>query len=178
MTKRLTKSERSRRRIMLAAKELYEKEGLGNVNFARIAEAAGVCRSTVFNHFPSEEDMLKGIFAQRMEEIIEDCETSKLEGTEFVREFFRKLLWRSVDYPNFSIQITAGALTNDTVSEPIREVDKIIAKNLPKDSNPALLDMLFGAYYGIISGYVLRGMKVTPAELSEEMDAALDTLLK
>lgn len=49
---KLSKKEKSRLRIMHAAKGLFEKQGLDNVTFSQIAEAADVCRTTVFNHFP------------------------------------------------------------------------------------------------------------------------------
>ena len=50
------KRTKTQRAILHAAKGLYEKHGVGGVPFDDIAEAAGVCRTTVFNHYAAVFD--------------------------------------------------------------------------------------------------------------------------
>jgi AcrR family transcriptional regulator len=48
----------TRDRLLAAAKALFEKDGYDNVTVAQIAAAAGVTAKTLFQHFPSKEDLL------------------------------------------------------------------------------------------------------------------------
>ena len=47
--------------IMRAARRLFEEKGIENTSFSDIAEAAGVSRSTVFNHFSGTSDLLSAV---------------------------------------------------------------------------------------------------------------------
>ena len=49
--KNLSKKEKSRIKILHAAKGLFERYGIDDVTFTQIAQKADVCRTTVFNHF-------------------------------------------------------------------------------------------------------------------------------
>ena len=55
-----TRSERGAR-ILEAARELFAENGPEAVSMADVAEAAGVSRATVFNHFGSKRALLEGI---------------------------------------------------------------------------------------------------------------------
>ncbi|MFT3864974.1 MAG: helix-turn-helix domain-containing protein [Solirubrobacterales bacterium] len=48
----------TRERLLKAAKEQFEKDGYDEVTVAQIAAAAGVTAKTLFQHFPSKEDLL------------------------------------------------------------------------------------------------------------------------
>jgi AcrR family transcriptional regulator len=48
----------TRDRLLAAAKAQFEKDGYDNVTVAQIAAAAGVTAKTLFQHFPSKEDLL------------------------------------------------------------------------------------------------------------------------
>ena len=66
---KLSKKEKSRRKIMHAAKGLFERDGIDNVTFGRIAEEADVCRTTVFNHFSGTAELMLAIMSQEIEDI-------------------------------------------------------------------------------------------------------------
>ena len=74
------KRSKTQRAILHAAKVLYEKHGVGNVPFDDIAEQAGVCRTTVFNHFADAGELQQAIAVAEIGEIIEFGEDSKLKG--------------------------------------------------------------------------------------------------
>ena len=57
----LLRKARQRERILLAARELFTERGPDGVTVAEVAEAAGVSRATVFNHFGSKHALLEGI---------------------------------------------------------------------------------------------------------------------
>jgi AcrR family transcriptional regulator len=58
-------AERNRRRLLDAAGELFSERGL-EVGVGEIAERAGVGRGTLFRNFPSKEDLIAAVVAQRM----------------------------------------------------------------------------------------------------------------
>ncbi len=58
-------AERNRRRLLEAAEALFSERGL-DVGVGEIAERAGVGRGTLFRNFPTKEDLIAAIVAQRM----------------------------------------------------------------------------------------------------------------
>src|SRR5205807_3741888 len=59
---------RNRQRILDAAYELFAARGLA-VTLNDIAHYAGVGVSTVYRHFPDREQLIDGLFEQRIDEI-------------------------------------------------------------------------------------------------------------
>jgi len=51
----------SRTRILEAAHDLFGEQGAGEVTMADVAEAAGVSRATVFNHFGSKHALIEAV---------------------------------------------------------------------------------------------------------------------
>ncbi|MFC8140874.1 TetR/AcrR family transcriptional regulator [Streptomyces paradoxus] len=59
-------AERNRDRILAAARRLYAGEGL-NVSMAAVAREAGVGKATLSRRFPTREDLINAVFADRMD---------------------------------------------------------------------------------------------------------------
>lgn len=59
-------AERNRDRILAAARRLYAAQGLG-VSMACVAREAGVGKATLSRRFPSREDLITAVFADRMD---------------------------------------------------------------------------------------------------------------
>ena len=60
---------RRRRRILDAAAELVEAEGLDGVTMRRLSEAAGVSYATVYNLVGAKEDVLVGVLRAGLEDL-------------------------------------------------------------------------------------------------------------
>ncbi len=58
MTKRAADVDATRRKIVAAAKELHEHEGVLVTSFEAIATQAGVAQGTVYRHFPSLDELV------------------------------------------------------------------------------------------------------------------------
>src|SRR5215510_11505174 len=56
-----SRKEEQRARIVDAAGELFATRGFDDVTMAEIADAAGVARATVFNHFRSKRALVEAI---------------------------------------------------------------------------------------------------------------------
>src|SRR5213596_1868265 len=52
------KKERTRELIAETARRLFAEEGFDRVTVAEVAQAAEVSQQTVFNYFPSKEDLV------------------------------------------------------------------------------------------------------------------------
>jgi AcrR family transcriptional regulator len=58
---RRSDAEDSRQRILEAARERFGAQGSSEVTMAEVAEAAGVSRATVFNHFGSKHSLVEAV---------------------------------------------------------------------------------------------------------------------
>ena len=70
-----TDSERTRRRILDSARDLCRKEGYEHVRLADIAHRVGCARATVYNHFPTRDELLEALCVEFLEgylELLED----------------------------------------------------------------------------------------------------------
>lgn len=85
------KKQQTRQAIFDAARKLFEARGFDRVSVAEIARAADVSEVTVFNYFPTKEDLFYGGMQFFEEELIEAVR-SRPKGEPVVKAFRRKLL--------------------------------------------------------------------------------------
>ncbi|HZE41277.1 MAG TPA: TetR family transcriptional regulator [Stackebrandtia sp.] len=62
------KKDQTRKRLSDIALDMFEERGFDNVSVAEIAEAAEVSKKTVFNYFPTKEDIVVGRGAHMLSE--------------------------------------------------------------------------------------------------------------
>lgn len=70
-TRQDRQSER-RQRILTAALELFVQQGFHHTSTRQIAQAAGVAEGSIFNYFPSKQDLLVAVMAQIVQEYLGD----------------------------------------------------------------------------------------------------------
>ena len=180
---RLRKSERSKIKIMHAAKGLFEEQGMEHVTFNEVAEAADVCRSTVFNHFPSSDDLMAAIYESEIRDIHDRCDASGLEGEEFIRQFFLHMIQDAAYYPKLMVELTAAALVRDEKKRSLKDIEKILEAKLPrrnqlsKEEVELQMIMIFGAYTGILYHYMVNDLKFDVKKMSKQYAAIMDRLL-
>jgi len=85
------KKQQTRRQIFEAARGLFEKKGFDRVSVAEIARAADVSEVTVFNYFPTKEDLFYGGMEFFEEQLIESVR-NRPKGDSAVKAFRRRLL--------------------------------------------------------------------------------------
>jgi AcrR family transcriptional regulator len=83
MTLQRADARRNRARILEAAERVLTERG-PTAPTEEIAKAAGVGIGTLFRHFPTKEELLRGVFMARLEKLAEDARElarSKSPGT-------------------------------------------------------------------------------------------------
>ena len=173
--KPLTKKEKSRLKIMHAAKGLFEEQGIDQVTFTHIAEEAEVCRTTVFNHFAGTSELLLGIFTQEIEDLIDHCEETCLTGEPLIYALFDRLIEDTANYPSLSVRLLNNAVMIKDGDNPIRLIEKITADNLPEGSQQTAV-LICGAYYGLINHYYINNKKFDPAVLKNDFHGMLEVI--
>ena len=61
--------------IMLAARELYETEGVAATSMAAIARKAGVARSLLYYYFPDKQAVTDAVIEDYLEDLVESVST-------------------------------------------------------------------------------------------------------
>ncbi len=70
MTDKKRSTSKKRASILDAAARAFMQDGYNNASMDQIAEMAGASKRTVYNHFPSKEELFKAVLAQFMAEIM------------------------------------------------------------------------------------------------------------
>lgn len=171
-----TKRERSRNKIIHAAKILFERDGLSNVTFSDIGREANMCRTTVFNHFPTMNDLYLALAEQEYEDAAYRCQMSRKQGKEAILEIFYQLIEDAAKYPTLVNTLLSAMIASDR-KEKLVMIEKLILENLPsgtKREKEKKVVQLTGIFYGIINHQFInnipfdaRKMKKQFTELAE-----------
>jgi AcrR family transcriptional regulator len=62
-------AQRNRARLLAAARELFATQGL-DVPMVDIARHAGVSNGTLYNRFPTRDDLIEAVFTDRLEKLV------------------------------------------------------------------------------------------------------------
>ncbi|WP_079031938.1 TetR/AcrR family transcriptional regulator [Streptomyces specialis] len=69
-------ARRNRERLLDAARALFAERGV-DVAMAEIARRAGVSNGTLYNHFPTRQDLIEAVFLDRLEKNVELAEQAR-----------------------------------------------------------------------------------------------------
>lgn len=59
-----------RRAVIDSALEVFLKEGYAATSMDRVADVAGVSKRTIYNHFPSKEDLFLGVIGSMVDDVL------------------------------------------------------------------------------------------------------------
>lgn len=181
------KRTRTQRAILHAAKVLYEKNGVGNVPFDDIAETAGVCRTTVFNHFADAAELQQALAVAEIGELIEFGEQSKLKGIALIHTLLDKLIDDTANYPRVMARL-ANATILGGESGRVGEIERLIARHFELEFQDALTranisaamlaQMTMGLYYGLVNHQLAFGLPFEAEQMRKQMRSMLELLLR
>lgn len=171
------KKAKSRKKIMHAAKYLSEKNGIENVTFHDIAKEADVCRTTVFNHFASTDELMIALFEQEIEDIQEYCAALQCQGIDLIEALFDKLIEDTAYYPVLTYKIASSTiLRGEGNDNSLIHIEKMIACNLPEkqqDDEELYTVAIMGAYYGLVNHYHSLNKNFDADQMKEEFHRLL-----
>ena len=177
----ISKKEKSRVKIMHAAKGLFEKYGIDDVTFTQIAKEADVCRTTVFNHFAGTRELLLAIFAQETEDLKEYAESTGLEGVPLIYALFDRLIEDTSNYPTLSMRLITNAIMSRDAENPIAMIEDIVRCSLtaenPEDTELKVVSIT-GAYYGLINHYHINKLNFRAETMKSEFRRMMEEIIK
>ncbi len=167
------KKARSRMYIMHAAKELFEEKGINHVTFNDIADRAGMCRTTIFNHFATINDLMLALLDQEVEDLLEYSEDSRLEGWELIQGVFSKLIEDTANYPALASKLIARGIISEQKRSSLRQIEDLIWDNLEEEDDERrehIVVLLLGSYYGLINHYFINNYEFDKQKMKKDMD--------
>ena len=181
------KRTKTQRAILHAAKVLYEKNGVGNVPFDDIAETAGVCRTTVFNHFADAGELQQALAVAEIGELIEFGEGSKLKGLSLVYALLDKLIDDTANYPRVMARLANATILGGEGGR-VSEIERMIARQYELEfgeslaranvSTAMLAQMTMGLYYGQVNHQLAFGLPFEVDQMRNQMRGMLELLLR
>ena len=180
------KRTKTQRAILHAAKVLYEKNGVGNVPFDDIAETAGVCRTTVFNHFADAGELQQALAVAEIGELIEFGEESKLKGLALIFALLDKLIDDTANYPRVMARLANATILGGEGGR-VSEIERMIARQYEQEfgaeltkarvSASMLAQMTLGFYYGQVNHQLAFGLPFESEPMRTEMRVMMGLLL-
>lgn len=172
-------------RIMHAAEVLYEERGVDGATFEEIAARAGVCRTTVFNHFSCAEELHAALAAREIDEVIEHCACSCETGIPAIERLLDKLIDDTVAYPRIMTRLTNTCILSPNGARVAR-IERLIAENLAAAFCGAervplgcerMSQMVLGLYYGQVNHRHVHALPFLADDMKPEMRVLLRHLL-
>ncbi|WP_053615369.1 TetR/AcrR family transcriptional regulator [Nocardiopsis sp. NRRL B-16309] len=135
------RGERTRRRIIDAAAELYSRCGFWGVTLGDVAERAGLTHGGVLHHFPSREAVLLHVLSRR-DELDAPLLTAPGPDPRELVEVIVRMAEHDAGAPGpVSLHVTLAAEATDPV-HPAHEYFVARYRNLRDHLVPALADLL------------------------------------
>jgi TetR/AcrR family transcriptional regulator len=180
----LPASER-RRRIILAAQEVFARTPLQGARTRQLAKAAEVNQATLFEHFASKEDLFVAAVVQPLLEAMQGMRdrAKSYSGAASVKDLAaltRASCQRHLEAMLRIYPLLAAALFSDPALGrklyheqivPLLKERGEVMRGVVKDSiDPALLALAaFGAFFAVAMDQAFRGTEDDPAALATQL---------
>ncbi len=173
---RFQSPEVRRRQILDAAAELAVSEGLDRASIAKVAEAAGIAKGSIYLHFASRDELLAGLQAdvwQRMlagpREIVGDDTLSWAERVSAVVEH-----WMRFEFDHHGLYHAVFHTVATESDEPLEAARELLAELIQHgiDAGEFRLD---GLDIGVVVEFLLNGY-IGPCFHQTNTDTAVDTV--
>lgn len=106
----------NRRRILEAALELVDREGVRGLTMRRLGEALGVEAMSLYNHVDGKDEILDGIVALLWEEVEQSLADGESTWQELVRAFARAVRAVAHGHPQaYPLVFTRGRLPDPVI---------------------------------------------------------------
>jgi len=191
--KRVENKEKNKQAILQAALKLFAEKGFFQTTTKAISRKAGIAEGTLFNYFPTKEDLAHYFFEQELDAVIEWYQQdSRIQRTALPEKLFaiiQQSLDRLTPYEDFLGAIYLRALTPTSKLSPwnlqsqerhlryLRFIRDILADAEKAGEIPRLGD--FGAYaFGLFHMAMITHWLQDSSRGKEQTLALLDRCLK
>jgi len=122
---RMSRAPIAKHRILSAARQIVENSGAGSLTFDELARISGVTRGGITYHFPTKEDLLRGLLESDFAQW-EECETA-LTPTDCDPEtarllgFIRTLTSQDDSKRRFLCGMLSAATLDPSLMDPCRQ---------------------------------------------------------
>jgi AcrR family transcriptional regulator len=166
------KKQETRRRIGEVAHQLFEQRGFDAVTVASVAEAADVSEGTVFNYFPTKEDLFYTGMEAFEAELVEAVRTRE-PGTSVIAAFRDFIIARSVqlESPGRTELILKAAAAIDA-SPALRAREREVVATYTDQLAAVIADDVGAAPEDVVPYAVASAVMGVQAALSRQVRAA------
>ena len=182
MSQRLSATAR-REQILAVALEVFAKAGFHGCSMNDIADAAGVTKPVLDQHFDSKRDLYAALLedvGNRLRTSIDKATADAIDGkttTELgFRAYFR---WVADDHDSFRLLFGAGSRRDEEFSDAVRKITAdsaqaiapLIAVDIDESHRKTLAHALVGLAEGASRRLVELGDDFDPDEIAAEVSA-------
>ena len=111
---------------MHSAKRLFEEKGIGHVTFNDIAEESEMCRTTIFNHFATINDLYYALIDEEVKDLVDLYKSGGKTGKDAIEELFQKLLEDTEKYPVLASKLLNNAMIRDDEAPAFQRIESIV----------------------------------------------------
>lgn len=189
LTRRERRKLEVRTRIVEAAAELFDADGVHDTTVAAIAERADVASKTFFNYFPAKQDVVRALAEESLEDLLESIEAAhRGQSTTAARlkTFFddvatygvdagpmhRELLTEIIHAAQRAGEEESARRLHDAFASIVR--DGVAAGEVTRrHTQRTLTEMIVGAYYALM----FNAANIENYPLERQARAAADFLV-
>jgi AcrR family transcriptional regulator len=180
MAQRLTAAAR-REQLLDVALDVFSSNGFHNTSMNEVAEAAGVTKPVLYQHFASKRELYLALLqeegARLLAAITDATRAAESPRTQVEQGFAAYFRWVADDRDAFVLLFGSGARRDEVFAEEVRRVEDAIASavapliqaDIDADHQEALAYALVGLSEGTARHLVHRNQPFDPERLARQM---------
>jgi AcrR family transcriptional regulator len=176
---RLPAAER-REQLLEVAREVFARHGFHETSMNDVAEAAGVTKPVLYQHFASKRELYLALLDEVGNQLLSRIARATADAdprAKVEQGFAAYFRWVADDHDSFTILFGSGARRDDEFDEAVRRVESAIADTIAPmisaDIEPEHQRRLAYALVGIAEGVsrrvVRRGEAFDPEEAARQV---------
>ncbi|MFA7576684.1 MAG: TetR/AcrR family transcriptional regulator [Candidatus Muiribacteriota bacterium] len=160
--------------ILNAAEEVTMEHGASNMTLNAVAKKAGISKGGLLYHFPSKDELIKGMISHMIEEQFEIMKniSEKLPDTPSNKIKSNILMWchEPEKRKHFHAVIIAILSYNPEIIDPFKEIYSNLMKEFSKGMDPVMIKIISLASMGLMLSDVFNARLFTDKEQKEITD--------
>jgi len=182
----LSRSERSRTEILLAAHQLFTRQGYHGTSMRQIARQAGVALGGLYNHFTSKEEVFQAVFleyhpyhevlpallsasGETIEQLVRNAADNLLIALANRPDFLNLMFIEIVEFNSIHMAQLFSTLFPQAL-EVVQRIQQIGGQRL----RPVPPAMLVRSFLGLFFSYYITEKIIAPRAPTELVENAMD----